>query len=412
MNYESELRLITASFEKRRLRTEIVTSHVSEQESPESELSCLLSGNLPSSIDLDAAKPRTLYKFTDSFGLLYRYFLLETDCWLVAGPYINKKFTESELLEIGERNGISPKDERHFSEFCGGIPVLEDTDTLFTVLDTFLEHLWESDSFAIVDCSESASHATSPINAPLGEDSFAELLVSMKAMEQRYGYENELIEAVTLGQLHKEAQLLSSFTTATLEKRTSDTMRNSKNYGIIMNTLLRKAAENGGVHPVYLNRVSSDFAVKIEQANTLDEIHALMLDMFRSYCRLVRKHSLRSYSPLVQKTILIIDSDLAADLSLSTLAEVQGVSAGYLATVFKREAGRTITAYVRERRMSHAEHLLESTNLQIQTIALHCGILDLQYFSKLFKRETGKSPKEYRESAKKMAAYHARKNLQ
>jgi YesN/AraC family two-component response regulator len=167
-----------------------------------------------------------------------------------------------------------------------------------------------------------------------------------------------------------------------------------------MNTLSRKAAENGGVHPVYLDKISSDFAIKIEQMNSVAEARELMHDMFRSYCRLVRRHSLKNYSLVVQKTILLIDSDLAANLSLSTLAENQSVSPGYLSTIFRKETGKTVSAYIREKRIKHATHLLTTTKLQIQTIALHCGIMDMQYFSKIFKKQTGKTPKEYRESIK------------
>ena len=85
---------------------------------------------------------------------------------------------------------------------------------------------------------------------------------------------------------------------------------------------------------------------------------------------------------------------------MSTLAESQNVSSGYLSTVFKKETGKTVTGYIRDKRIKHAMHLLSTTHLQIQTIALHCGIMDVQYFSKLFKKQTGKTPKEYRESIK------------
>ena len=46
--------------------------------------------------------------------------------------------------------------------------------------------------------------------------------------------------------------------------------------------------------------------------------------------------------------------------------------------------------------MNYAEYLLSSTSLQIQTVALHCGILDVHYFTKLFKKHTGKTPTEFR----------------
>ena len=393
------LDFLSASFEKCRLKVHRVALPYIIDTTGNNEHERLISGGIPDAIMRETPDARTLYKHRDAYGLKYRYFKFSEDLAIVVGPYLSERVTESGLFEIGERGGITPKQQRYLKELYGAIPVLDENCALFSILDVFLERLWQSPSFHIVDREESAP-PPSPINDGGSEDGHEDVLVSMRAMEQRYAYENELIEAVSLGQLHKEGQLLSAFSAEAFEKRLSDKSRNAKNYAIIMNTLLRKAAERGGVHPVYLDRISSEFAYRIELLRE-DESASLMTDMFRSYCRLVRKHSMRSYSPLVQKTVLIIDSDLASDLTLSSLAGVQGVSPGYLATVFKRETGKTISAYVRERRIKHAAHLLRTTGLQIQTVALHCGILDLQYFSKLFKRETGKTPKEYRESEKR-----------
>ena len=171
-----------------------------------------------------------------------------------------------------------------------------------------------------------------------------------------------------------------------------------------MNTLLRKAAESGGVHPVHLDRVSSEFAAKIERLFSVSDVRALMSDMFKTYCRLVRSMSLKSLSPLVQNAILIIEADLSADISPSRLAESLGVSLGYLSTVFKRQTGKTVSQYILDKRMDYAKYILSTTNMQIQNVALHCGIMDVQYFSKLFKKHTGKTPTEYRSFAKMSGA--------
>ena len=152
---------------------------------------------------------------------------------------------------------------------------------------------------------------------------------------------------------------------------------------------------------MYIDRVSSDFAFKIEEMKSLSGNFSLMMEMFKSYCLLVRNHAVKSYSPLVRGTIVIVDSDLTAELSLKTLAEKQNVSSGYLSAVFHKETGKTLTEYIRQRRMENAEYLLATTNLEIQSVAIHSGILDLQYFSKLFKKHTGKTPREYREEHKK-----------
>ena len=126
-----------------------------------------------------------------------------------------------------------------------------------------------------------------------------------------------------------------------------------------------------------------------------------MGEMFSSYCRLVYKHSTQNYSPIVQKTILMIDSDISAELSLNSLAKKQGISGGYLAGIFKKDTGKTVSEYIKDKRIEHAKYLLGKTGLQIQTIAWHCGIMDVQYFSKMFKQKTGKNPREYREAMRK-----------
>ena len=264
------------------------------------------------------------------------------------------------------------------------------------------EIIWQTASFKIIDKSIEHKIPSSPLHENTHSESFDDIIINMKALEKRYGFENEFMKAVSLGQLHKEDQLLSTFSDHTLEKRTVDSIRNSKNYCIIMNTLLRKSAEYGGVHPVYLDRISSEFAARIEQLPGTAETAMLMREMFRSYCRLVRRHSLKSYSLVVQKAILLIDSDLSADLSLSTLAQSQNVSAGYLSTIFRKETGKTVSEYIREKRIKQAAHLLSTTKLQVQTVALQCGIMDMQYFSKIFKKHTGKTPKEYREQIKQL----------
>lgn len=344
----------------------------------------------------------TMYKQTDAYRRSWVYLLLpdaEVQEVLLMGPYLSIPVSDEELLEMSEENGLSPQIQRTLHEYYASLPVLRDTNLLFVMLETFCERIWHRPSFAVVDVNREHHIPVSLLNEEPRTDSFDDHLANMKVLEKRYEFENEMIRAVTLGQIHTEKQLLSAFSAMHFETRNSSPLRNAKNYSIIMNTLLRKAAENGGVHPVYLDRISSAFARKIEEMSVISECPALMSEMFRTYCRLVRKHSIRRYSPAVQKAILLIDSDLSAPLSLSTLAAAQGLSEGYFATVFKKETGKTVSEYVREKRMKHAAHLLSTTRLQIQTVALHCGIMDVQYFSKLFKRHTGKTPKEYRETA-------------
>ena len=163
-----------------------------------------------------------------------------------------------------------------------------------------------------------------------------------------------------------------------------------------MNTLLRKAAESGGVHPLYIDNVSSDFAIKIEQSPSLKNLQNLMNEMYYSHCNLVEKHSFERFSAPVRRAMLTIDGDIESNITLSSLSASQNISPAYLSTLFKRETGKSITEYINQKRMNKAAKLLKTTSLQVQTIASHCGIMDVQYFSKLFKKQFGESPNNYR----------------
>lgn len=53
-----------------------------------------------------------------------------------------------------------------------------------------------------------------------------------------------------------------------------------------------------------------------------EEAHTLNKEMVRKYCLLVKNHSMKGYSPLIRKILTRINSDLTADLSLNTQAEL------------------------------------------------------------------------------------------
>jgi len=407
LNYESELSFLRSTMKRAHIHTSVVSPGKPFRNILPPELETLFGDYYPCDSPLHKVlgdtEANTMYRQSDALGLSYIFFILPESSrseYFFIGPYTRTDISQRQIMEIAESNGLSPKNQRYLEEYYRSIPVLPENSHIFTMLDTFCEFIWHSPSFSVVDMDREWQTPASPINEPSRSEGFDDVLVNMVALEKRYSYENELMRAVERGQLHGEFSFPTGMTEQILERRTTDSLRNIKNYMIIMNTLLRKAAQNGGVHPMYLDRVSSSFAVKIEQQTSVADSTSMMSDMYRSYCRLVRKHSLKDYSPVVQKAVILIDSDLSANLTLSTLAESQSISPGYLSTVFKKETGKTVSEYIRDKRIKHAAHLLTTTHLQIQTIALHCGIMDVQYFSKIFKKHTGKTPREYRMTVK------------
>ena len=102
------------------------------------------------------------------------------------------------------------------------------------------------------------------------------------------------------------------------------------------------------------------------------------------------------YSPQVRKALLYIESSIGGELTLSRLASEMGLNPSYLSDLFKKETGRTLTEHINLLRISRARRMLRETALQVQAVAQHCGIQDVNYFSKVFKKYTGKTPLQYR----------------
>ena len=407
MYYEAELRILRDTFRKCRIQTSIADLNKSLAEHPEAQLHTFLADQPEQSQHLREYLPElnsaTIYRLRDPFGCRYIFFSLPelpTDAILIIGPYLSESPTREQIMEWAENKGIPPARQKELTGYYMNLPVLPDNSHLFVLLDTFAERLWGTNEYTTEDAEDNFS-ALSLLTEKSAPSEDENPLWNMKNTEMRYSYENELMNAVSKGQLHKADLLFSNASSFFFEQRVADPVRNAKNYCIIMNTLLRKAAERGGVHPIYLDSTSSTYAIKIEQLHSMEAVRPLMTEMFRTYCRLVRKHTLKDYSPPVQKALTCIDANLAGNLSLRTLAETLNVSSSYLSTLFKKETGQTVTEYINQRRIKHAKHLLETTRLQIQTVAQHCGIVDVQYFSRVFKKITGTTPKEYRESLKK-----------
>lgn len=91
-----------------------------------------------------------------------------------------------------------------------------------------------------------------------------------------------------------------------------------------------------------------------------------------------------------------IDQHFDQELSLEALAERVHLSASYLSKLFKKEVGQNISSYIQFVRIERAKVLLRTTNKKTYEIAEAVGICDPVYFSKIFKKTTGKKPKEFR----------------
>lgn len=222
--------------------------------------------------------------------------------------------------------------------------------------------------------------------------------LNLQYIENRYEAENQLVTAVSRGNEAQAMEGIRKLVSSGMPPRLDNSLRDKKDITITLNTLMRKAVELAGVHPIHIDSFSNQSIQQIEQLGSIEQCLDFQRKLVLGYCRLVKKYSLTGYSFPVQKVITYITTDLSADLGLKALAGRLNVTPSYLSALFRKEMGMTLTDYVNQQRISHAQHLLINTNLPIKFIAQQCGIADLNYFVRIFKRTAGVTPKVYRDT--------------
>ena len=334
---------------------------------------------------------RTFYVMEDAFGC--RHILVRLpggEEMMLVGPYVTERVSEANLMALMERSGIEPTALGAVRRFYDKVPVMPSESTLTVSLQALGEALWGKDGFRIEMLPVGLRQNIEKTNIGSYEQ------LERKLVEERYEVEAQLMNEIAHGHSMRAAAIMSHFDNSVVEQRSAIPLRNFKNYLIISNTLMRKAVQQGGVHPLYIDKLSSSIARKIEDVMTMDEGKKLAGEIVRKYCLLVQNHAMKAYSPLVRKVILAIDSDLTADLSLCAHAQALGVNASYLSALFRRETGQMLSDYVARARVEQAIFLLNTTHMQVQTIAQHCGMPDVNYFTRTFKKIIGITPTQYR----------------
>ena len=343
--------------------------------------------------------PQTVYHSTDEFQCNYTVILLpNSEEYLICGPVLFEEI-KTERFEELFRNLDWPEELRNeLKDYYFRVPFFSAQSMYENLFAVLAKHLYGENQFKIVytDTNELDDwHQVHKNYLRIPDEPF----MGIQMIEDRYELENKLLTAVANCNEAKAVELGSRWAYIMLPQRIPNALRDHKDYTIAMNTLMRKTAEQSGVHPIHIDSYSNSNVQKIEQITSLEQFYSLCSKIARGYCRLIREHNLKKYSLLTRKAITYIDTDLRADLSLKSLSELLSVNPNYLSTLFKKEIGIPLTDYVNHCRVKQAQRLLLGTDMPIKSVALQCGIPNITYFSRLFKRITGMTPKVYRETA-------------
>ncbi|MBR3420846.1 MAG: helix-turn-helix transcriptional regulator [Ruminococcus sp.] len=143
--------------------------------------------------------------------------------------------------------------------------------------------------------------------------------------------------------------------------------------------------------------IADDIASKLtETEDTVVFLHKMIYD-----CIMWRIESAKeSGKSVIASAREYIDNNYMNDeLSLLVVAEAVGLSPSYLSAQFKKKYGQNLSEYIASARISRARELLCCTSKMIYEIAYDVGFRDYRYFSQIFKKYTGQTPRQFQNSA-------------
>lgn len=140
----------------------------------------------------------------------------------------------------------------------------------------------------------------------------------------------------------------------------------------------------------------STFQRKLSAILAKEQLFECLKDNLLSLMKIVSPSIRMETSPLIKKACKYIEENYSKDISLEDIADYIAISPNYLCKLFKENYEITIIDYLTRVRINNSINLLKNTDLSIKEIAHHTGYHDSNYFSKVFKKVTGKTPTDFR----------------
>ncbi|MBR6473055.1 MAG: AraC family transcriptional regulator [Firmicutes bacterium] len=313
--------------------------------------------------------------------------------YFIAGPFVMKKLKSGSILSFLKMNAIDDSEMQDIIDFAGTMPVfstdgISDLSILFyncvvPILRSSADYQNAKKNFGdqvtlggmIRQSKKDRLSSTFPteltedlINAIISGKTVQADKISSQILERLY--------VICLGDL-EEIKTMLLWITATIIKNFSGEER--FNFG-------------------EFGEMDMDIINKINEAASTDELS----ETFRSLIKRISVDLVSSVypgaSPLVARSLRYIKSNYTHKIKLSDIASELHVNPSYFSALFSQEMGRSFTDYILELRVNKAKDLLKNTNMDIVNVAASSGFENQSYFTKIFRKNTGLTPRHYRQN--------------
>ena len=225
---------------------------------------------------------------------------------------------------------------------------------------------------------------------------------SIETLEKRnkfkkypFELEKELIAFLQTGDTKKAMEILNSLL-GEIFSLSSGNLDIIKANIYELTAVLMRAGVDAGVSLTEMSQILKKVTIILAETTQYDEVCLLTTEVMEEINRVIsnNRFTKKSNENLIN-AISYIRNNYQHDLSLDTVAKSVFVSNYYLSHLFRDELNMTFSDYVNKVRMDEAIKLMKASGRSIQEIAQRSGFADASYFTKIFKKYHGITPKKY-----------------
>ena len=151
------------------------------------------------------------------------------------------------------------------------------------------------------------------------------------------------------------------------------------------------------INPRNIDIDEKKLLLDVFELKSFDELKKKIFNIIDKASTEVDEYKKNKKKDTIDRIKSIINQNYNKDISTKYLSEIMYLNQNYLGQLFKNEAGISINDYLNRVRITKAKSLIKNTELMIYEVAEQVGFNDPQYFSTVFKKVVGVSPKEYKE---------------
>ncbi|WP_343264815.1 AraC family transcriptional regulator, partial [Ligaoa zhengdingensis] len=167
---------------------------------------------------------------------------------------------------------------------------------------------------------------------------------------------------------------------------------NNRLYGVAMEYLYQNNLSVGEV--LENDQISLE---RIEALETASEMSGYFSRLFGELLR-HEAETAGTQGDLTERVKRYVEQNYDKEITLSDIADTVHVHKGYLCRAFKEKTGENLMQYVVAKKIEKAKEMLEDQSLKLYEISNALSFATPQYFSMVFKKQTGMTPNEYKKS--------------